>query len=254
MRARCFTLWVIVPLLPVVTALLPSPTMAGTYSAYASVDTFVDVADGPNSSFAITPGAGTTTTGSASGNASYSNSYTDGLLNSLPPPLFPGVYTTAQSTGTEDPNTPGSQANSSISNESKVLLFFTTNTLLALDVITSTTTSVQPTSSYEFTACYANVNLYFDGTDIYSTSSTAGSFGTGLPDSTTSGGASPLIYVAAHAGVNELDIYPYADGYVRTTAASVPEPGSLLLGVLGASLVGARLALRRLGRRNRPRS
>ncbi len=254
MNARCCNLWAIVLLLPVITALSSSSTMAGTYYAYASVNTFVDVENGPNSSFTITPGAGTMTTGSATGNASYSNSYTDGLLNSLPPPLFPGVYTTAQTNGTEDPFTPGSQANSSISNESKVLLFFTTNTLLALDVVTSTTTSVQPTSSYEYAACYANVNLYFDGNDIYSTSSTAGSFGTGLSDTTTSGGASPLIYVEAHAGINELDIYPYADGYIKTSALSVPEPGSLLLGVVGATLVGSCLALRRRGQGNRHRS
>jgi hypothetical protein len=258
MRTRSFTLWAIGLLLPVVMASSPPLTMAGTYYAYASVDTFVDVENGSNSSFSITPGNSQQTTGSAADSGYFSNSYTDGLLNSLPPPLFPGVYTTAQTTGGENPDVPGSSAMSSISNESKVLLFFTEPTLLALDVVTSTTTSVQPTSAYEYASTFADVDLYFDGSQIYSTSSTAGSFGTGLADSTTSGGASPLIYVDAHAGINELDIYPYAYGSISTKFTSpppgVPEPSSLVLGIVGAALIRLCLGLGRRVQGHRLRS
>ncbi len=243
MNVRIRTLWI------ALMAALLGPTslaMAGSYYAYSSVDTYVDVANGPNSSFSITPGTNQTRTGSVSGNAYFSNNVTDGLLNSLPPPLFPGVYNTSQTNGFADLNSPGSSANSSISNESEVLLFLTKPTLLAFDVVTSTTTTVQTTSPYEFTACYADVNVYFDGTQVYSTYSTAGSFGNGFSYTTSSGGDSPLIYVLAHAGVNELDSVTHVNCCSYTIAPqSVPEPRSLVLGIVGTSMIGLCLLRRR---------
>jgi hypothetical protein len=209
--------------------LSPSPTMAGTYYAYAAVDTFIDVENGPNSSFSINPGTNETQTGSSTGNANSSSSVTYGLLNSLPPPLFPGVYDTAQTSGFASPTSPGSSTTSSISIESEVLLYFTQPTLLAFDLVTSTVTTVQTSTPYEFVATFADVNAYFDGSQVYGTSSTAGSFGNGYSYTTTSGGDSPLIYVEAHAGYNELDSVVYGNGYAYTIApSSVPEPATIV--------------------------
>jgi hypothetical protein len=215
-----------------------TPTMAGSYSAYASINLSVAVEDNSHSSFSIIPGTGETSTGGASGNAGYSNNVTYGLGGSLPPPLFPGVYNSSQSGGYADLPA-GSSTSSSISIESEVFLTFTAPTLLAFQVDTSTVTSVQTSTTAEFAASFANASVYFDGSEVYNTSSTAGSFGNEYSYTTTSGGNSPIMYVYAHAGINEMDAVTYANGYAYTIAESsppptVPEPSSIVLLLLGA--------------------
>jgi len=240
-------------------ALSNSLAMAGSYSGSAYINMSVGVANGPESSFFIIQ-AGDTPTGSATGNASFSSSFTDGLDNSLPPPLFPGVYNSSQTNGFADLPA-GSSTSSSISYVTRVELFFAEPTLLAFGAYTSTSTSVQTSEPYEYAVSFANSTVYFDNTQVYTTFSTAGSFGQGLSYTTTSGGSSPTMYVYAHAGINEIDAVTYTNGYAYTIPESspppppgVPEPSSLVLGILGASSIGLYLGVRRRGQGGRLRS
>ena len=235
------------------------PTKAGSYYGYSTINTFISIEDSSTSSFSIIAGTNERPTGNASGNASFSNNVTSGLDNSLPPPLFPGVYNSSRTSGSAGLPA-GSSSSSSITIESESFLFFTRPTLLAFDVVTSTTTSVQTTAPDEYAVSFADASVYFDGTQIYSTSSTAGSFGNDYSYTTTSGGASPIMYVYAHAGVNELDSVSYANGYAYTVSllspppSPAPEPSSIVLLLSGALVTGLHLRFRRRGQRAYPSS
>jgi hypothetical protein len=230
---------------------LPSPTMAGPTTLTVSQGFFLDIENNNNSHFAIALNSYQSTTGSAMGNAYYSNSYSAQLLNSLPPPLFPGILTTAQTSGFADSNTLGSTATSSIADASTVEVYLSAPSILLFSTTYSIRGSVQPSSSGQSAAIFGDVYVYFNGKAVYSTSGTTGSFLTGDLSTLNVSGSSSLIAVDAPAGFSQFVEEPYASETITTESlppppASVPEPSSLVLVILGASSIGLYLGVRRV--------
>ena len=157
--------------------------------------------------------------------------------NSLPPPLFPGVYNTSETNGFADYNTPNSSVSSDrIQRDQGLPLlheahpagvrrghvhhhFGSDDDALRVHGVLRRCERVLR----RHTRIRHLVDRRLVRTTAYSYT-------------TTSGGASPLIYVEAHAGVNELDSITYAYGYFNTLSPppppppmSTPEPSSAVL-------------------------
>ena len=253
---RVHRLIVLFPL--AVMAFSPSTTMAGSTTLTVSQGFFLDIENNNDSHFAITLNAYQNATGSSAGNGSYSNSYSAELLNSLPPPLFPGILTTAQTSGFADSDTLGSTATSSIDNASIVEVYLSAPSVLLFSTTYSITGSVQPSSSGQSASIFGDVYVYFNGQAVYSNSGTTGSFLTGDPSTLTVSGSSSLIAVDAPAGFSQFVEEPYAYETITTESlppppAGVPEPSSMALVIFGASSFGVYLGVRRV-RGNRLRS
>lgn len=237
----------LVVLLPfAVMALLSPPTMAGTCMLNATQGFFLAIENGGGRAFSIDLSAYQNTTGSTVGDASYNNSYGAYLLNSLPPPLFPGLITLAQTSGFADSNSPGATATSSCANATQVGVYLPAPATLLFSTTYSITGTVQPTSSSQSAAIFGDVYVYLNGTAVYSNSATTGSFATGVPTSLDFTGSSSLIAVGLHAGLNLFTIEPYAYESIATASSppppppsSTPEPSSIVMMVIGSiALVG----------------
>ena len=146
MNVRRCTLWTSALLFAGV-ALPNSLAMAGSTTLTVSQGFFLDIENSKTSDFAIALNSYQNAMGSAMNNGSYSNSYSAELLNSLPPPLFPGILTTAQTSGFADSNTLGSTATSSMADASTVEVYLSAPSILLFSTTYSITGSVQPSSS-----------------------------------------------------------------------------------------------------------
>jgi hypothetical protein len=237
----------------VTSQILAPPAVAGTYTVSATLNTNVAVEDNSQTTFSIVPYGGTTTTGNVSGSgASYSNTVSAMILNLLPPPLYPGLETYAETSGSTNPDAPNSSVNSSASLISRTYIFSTSYEEIYFNATYAMALSVQPTSTSENMSLFADVGLYFDGTKEDLISATIGSFNTGLPGSENSTGSTANIFVLLHPGINELDSIPYVYGQSSVSPATIPEPSSLVLSVGAIISIGAWVAHRRyLGRRFR---
>jgi hypothetical protein len=237
--------------------LLASPVIAGTYLVSSTLDTYVAVEDNSQTTFSIVPYGGTTNTGNVSGSgASYSNTDSAQVLNLLPYPLYPGVGTYSETSGSTNPDAPNSSVNSSASIISRTYIVSNSYEEIYISATYAMTLSVQPASTSENMSVFADIGLYFDGTKVYTTSATIGSFNTGLPGSENYDGSTGDIFLLLHPGINELDSIPYAYGQSSVSTASgpppppppspsVPEPSSLVLSLGAIISIGACVALRR---------
>ena len=231
------------------------PAVAGTYTVSIDLNTYVAVEDNSQTTFSIVPYGGTTNAGNASGSGgSYSNTDSAQILNLLPYPLYPGVGTYSETSGSTDPDAPNSSVNSSASIISRTYIFSAIYKEIYISATYAMTLDVDPTSKHENMSIFTDFGLYSNGAKVSSQSATIGSFNTGLPGSENVDSSTGDIFILLHPGINEIDsiTYAYGQSAVSPFAATVPEPGSLVLSLGAIVSIGARVARRRyLGRRFR---
>jgi hypothetical protein len=245
----------IVLLLLVGMGLSNSPAMAGSVGQYIG-SSYGQINLNPvysNYTFAVqqpgyNPGINQRPTGTATGNASFSNNDAQGIVGST------GVWASSSSSGFASLNPAGSMAISSDSNLSQFTLGYSHTGIVAFDVSLALQTSVIVDSPDEIGVDYADIKVYVDATEVFSTSSVASSFGTGLSQTTGLSETTALMAFYVPPGLTTIEVVTYTNGEVYTVAAppppppppGVPEPSSLVLGLVGASLIGLCLLRRRV--------
>jgi hypothetical protein len=135
---------------------------------------------------------------------------------------------------------------------SQITLYYSKPGIVAFDVNLSLQTSVLMNSPYEFAVDYADIKVYVDSTEVFSTSSVASSFGTGVSQSTGLNETTALMAFYTPVGYTTIEVVTYTNGYAYSVAApppppppGVPEPSSIVMMGCGGVALVARFLIRR---------